>query len=128
MSSTLKHKNLKARLNHLLYDRYEAEEKELRKYYVKGLMGFLVAMFSYLFDDAVANVPIFAELAYTGIFYWMILIVVYFLVNEIKYLLLAKELGLQLIVFYFVYHSGGAVDLWGNYSCWDCPCFCITDF
>ncbi len=113
MSSIPIHQKFNVWLNYILYDRFDGEEKEMRKYHFKGLTGFLIAMFTYLFDDAVADVPIFADLAYTGIIYWLILTIVTFLIKEVKHLLLAKEIGLQLIVFYYVYHSGGLLTCGG---------------
>ena len=85
----------------------------MRKYHFMSQMGFLVAMLSYLLDDAIANVPVFRDLAYTGIVLWAVLGVAYFFVNEIKYLLLVKELGLQAIVFYYVYQTGGIMTCGG---------------
>jgi len=113
MSSVGVHQNFKARLYYLLFDRYAASEKDLRKYYVFTQLGFLGAMFSYLLDSVVANISILSILGLVGIAYWFILSVVYLLVDEVKYLLLAKELGLQVIVFYFVYHTGGIMSCGG---------------
>ena len=76
-------------------------------------LGFLVAMISYLIDDAIADVPVFRHLGLTGIALWFILTVAFFFVKEVKYLLLVKEMGLQVIVFYFVYHTGGIMTCGG---------------
>ena len=107
------HQNIKTRLNYILFDRFDAAEKDLRKYHVMSQMGFLAAMLSYLFDSIVGNVPILSSLGFTGIIYWFVLGIFYFLVDEVKYLLLAKEIGLQLIVFFFVYHTGGIMTCGG---------------
>lgn len=100
-------------MDYLLFDRFDEAEKGMRKYHFMSQMGFLVAMLSYLLDDAIANVPVFRDLAYTGIVLWAVLGVAYFFIKEIKYLLLVKELGLQAIVFYYVYHTGGIMTCGG---------------
>lgn len=76
-------------------------------------MGFLIAMLSYLVDDAIADVPVFRDLGLTGIALWFVLTIAFFFVREVRYLLLVKEMGLQLIVFYFVYHTGGILTCGG---------------
>lgn len=113
MSSNRIHKNFKARLEYLLFDRFSASEKDLRKYFVFTHLGFLFAMFTYLLDSVVADIPILRDLGFTGIIFWFVLSAVYFLVKEAKYLMLVKEVGLQVIVFYFVYHTGGIMTCGG---------------
>jgi len=113
MSSPRAHTTFISRINYLLFDRFEASEKELRKYHFNSQIGFLVAMLSYLIDDAIADVPVFRDLGLTGIALWFVLTVAFFFVREVRYLLLIKEMGLQVIVFYFVYHTGGILTCGG---------------
>ena len=95
MSSPITQTSFSSRMNFFLFDRFGTSERELRKYHFMSQLGFLVAMFSYLIDDAIADVPVFRHLGLTGIALWFILTVVFFFVKEVKYLLLVKEMGLQ---------------------------------
>ena len=113
MSSTSLHQNLKANLNYLLFDRYDASEKEMRKFHIWTQMGFLGGGFLFLSESIIANVPVLGYIGLTMIIYWFVLITAYFFIKRVKYLVLAKELGLQALVFYFVYHTGGLLTCGG---------------
>ena len=107
MNSSRIHKNFKAKLNHLLFDRYDVSEKEMRIYHIWTQVAFVGGGFFFLSLSFIFNVPIVGHLGLTMIAYGLVLLTAYFFIKKAKYLVLAKELGLQVIVFYFVYHMGG---------------------
>jgi len=107
MNTIREHKNFKTRFNYLLFDRFEGEEKELRKFHFGTQMGFLGGMSVCLLWWFFGDVPMMGYFGLTGIGYASVLLFAFFFVKKVKYLLLVKELGLELIVFYFTYHMGG---------------------
>ncbi len=113
MSSISKNQNFKTRLNYLLFDRFDASEKELRKFHFGTQMGFLGGMLLFVFDAIISNVAILGYLGLTGIIYAIVLLIIFFFIKKVKYLILAKELGLLAIVFYFTYHTGGLLTCGG---------------
>ncbi|WP_319501088.1 ATP-binding protein [uncultured Draconibacterium sp.] len=113
MSSTPIYENFKARLNYLLFDRFDTREKEMRKFHFGTQMGFLVGMLLLIGNSFVGKVPILGYLGLSGIIYGFILLFIFPFVNKVKYLILAKELGLLGIVFYFTYHTGGLLTCGG---------------
>lgn len=113
MSSVRIHQSFKARLNYLLFDRFEASEKEMRKFHFKTQMGFLGGMIICLIESAIGNVPVIGYFGLTGIIFASGVLVIYFFIKKIKYLILAKDLGLEVIVFYFTYHTGGLLTCGG---------------
>ena len=113
MSSIRTHQSFKARLNYLLFDRFDAAEKEMRKFHFGTQMGFLGGMFYCLLESFIGNVPVVGYFGLTGIIYASVLLVTFFFIRKIKYLILIKELGLLAIVFYFTYHTGGLLTCGG---------------
>jgi signal transduction histidine kinase/DNA-binding response OmpR family regulator len=113
MNSISKNQNLKTRLNYLLFDRFDASEKELRKFHFGTQMGFLGGMLLFVFDAIISKVAILGYLGLTGIIYAIVLLIIFFFIKKVKYLILAKELGLLAIVFYFTYHTGGLLTCGG---------------
>lgn len=107
MSPIRTHPSFKARLNYLLFDRFDASEREMRKFHFGTQIGLLGGMLLILVESFICHVPILGDLGVTGVIYVFVLLIVYFFIKEVKYLVLFKELGLQAIVFYFVYHLGG---------------------
>ncbi len=107
MSSIPRHQNFKAWLNDLLFERFDSSEKEMRKYHIWTQVFFLGGGFLFLSDSIIFNIPILGYLGFSMISYWFVLIIAYFFIQRVKYLVLVKELGLQVIAFYFVYHMGG---------------------
>ncbi|WP_340111273.1 hybrid sensor histidine kinase/response regulator transcription factor [Maribellus mangrovi] len=97
---------IKARLNYFLYDRFDTEEKDMRKYHVWSQMITLGFMLS-LLVPLLGNVAIVKAFGLTGLCLWSVLAISYIFVKRIKYLLLAAKIGMEAIVFYFVYHTGG---------------------
>jgi len=104
--------NFKARLNYFLFDRFDAAEKELRKYHVWSQMITLLCMLLYLVPLD-TPIPIVGDFARTGICLFTVLAISYIFVKRIKYLLLAAKIGMEAIVFYFVYHTGGILTCGG---------------
>lgn len=100
-------RHLITRLKKAWFDRFDASEKEMRKFHFGTQMGFLGGMILCLIESVIGNIPMLGYFGLTGIFYALILLIVFSFIKEVKYLLLAKELGLELIVFYYVYHMGG---------------------
>ena len=113
MNSISKNQSFKSRLNYLLFDRFDASEKELRKFHFGTQMGFLGGMLLFVFDAIISKVAIFGYLGLTGIIYAIVLLIIFFFIKKVKYLILAKELGLLAIVFYFTYHTGGLLTCGG---------------
>ncbi len=107
MNSIRNHQSFKSRINYILFDRFDASEKEMRKFHVWTQIGFLGGGFLFLFDSFIVNVPLIGYLGLTMILYWSVLITLYFFIKRVKYLVLVKEIGLLVIAFYFVYHMGG---------------------
>lgn len=107
------HQNFKTRLNYMLFDRFDASEREMRKYHFGTQMGFLGGMLSYLLDSVISNVSVMGYFGLTGIIYAIILLIIFFFVEKVKYLILVKELGLLVIVFYFTYQTGGILTCGG---------------
>ena len=107
MNSTRIHQNFKTKLNYLLFDRYEASEKEMRKYHIWTQVGLLGGGIFFLFLSFLFKVQMLAYLGLTMIAFWVALITSYFFIKRAKFLVLIKELGFQVIAFYFVYHMGG---------------------
>lgn len=113
MSSTQGYENFKARLNYLLFDRFDASEKEMRKFHIWTQVGFLGGGFLFLSDSFIFSVPLLGYLGISMITYFFVLITTYFFIKRVKYLVMVKELGLQVIAFYFVYHTGGILSSGG---------------
>ncbi|MFO7933402.1 MAG: ATP-binding protein [Bacteroidales bacterium] len=113
MGSIRAHQNLKARLNYLLFDRFDASEREMRKFHFGTQIGFLGGMLYCIIWSFVGNVPVFGYFGLTGIVYALSLLIIFFFVKRVKPLILAKELGLLGIVFYFTYHTGGLLTCGG---------------
>lgn len=107
------HQHTKARLNYLLFDRFDASEKEMRKFHFKTQMGFLGGMIICLIESVIGNVPVIGYFGLTGIIFASVVLVIYLFIKKIKYLILAKDLGLEVIVFYFTYHTGGILTCGG---------------
>ena len=108
MSSTRIHQNLKARLSYLVFDRFDAAERDMRKFHLWTQLGFLVSMLLLVIDTVgLGKIPIIRNLGLTGIIFAFVLLIIFFFIKKVKYLLLTKELGLLGIVFYFTYHTGG---------------------
>jgi len=114
MNSARIQQNFKAKLNHLLFDRFDASEKEMRKYHLWTQLGLLVSMLPLTTDfNAWGKIPIVRNLGLTGIVFVFILLIIFFFIKKVKYLILVKELGLLGIVFYFTYHTGGLLTCGG---------------
>jgi signal transduction histidine kinase/DNA-binding response OmpR family regulator len=114
MKSIKNHWNFKAKLNHLLFDRFDASEKEMRKFHIWTQVGLLVSMLPLTANfNAWGNIPIIRYLGLTGIVFVFILLIIFFFIKKVKYLILVKELGLLGIVFYFTYHTGGLLTCGG---------------
>jgi len=107
MSSVPKHQNFKTRVSFLLFDRFDAAEKEMRKFHLAMQMGFIGGMLICIAESLIGKIPVLGHLGLTGIAYALVLLVFFFFVKKVQYLILAKELGLLLIVFYFTYRAGG---------------------
>ena len=90
-----------------MFDRFDDSEKEMRKYHIWTQVFFLGGGFLFLSESLIFNIPVLGYLGLSMIAYWLVLTIAYFFIKRVKYLVLAKELGLQIMAFYFVYHSGG---------------------
>ena len=108
-----KHQNFKDRLSYLLFDRFEATEKEMRKFHIAMQMGFIGGMLICIAESLIGHIPVLGYLGVTGIAFALVLLVVFFFAKKVKYLILTKELGLLVIVFYFTYHTGGLLTCGG---------------
>ena len=113
MNSIPIHQQIKTRVNYLLFDRFDASEKEMRKFHFKTQMGFLGGMIICLIEAAIGSVPVIGYFGLTGIIYGFVVLVFYFLIKQVRYLMLVKDLGLEVIVFYFTYHTGGLLTCGG---------------
>ncbi|WP_167605052.1 ATP-binding protein [Maribellus sediminis] len=113
MTSVPKHQNLWARLNYLLFDRFDVSEREMRKFHLAMQLGFIGGMLICIAESLVGNIPVLGYLGLTGIAFALVLLIVFFFAKKVKYLILTKELGLLLIVFYFTYHTGGLLTCGG---------------
>lgn len=87
-------------------------EKNMRKYYLWGQLGFLFFMLTYI-TGPVSSIPILKAFGFTGVLYWTITFLIFLFIKKIKYLLLATKLGMEAIVFYFVFHTGGILTCGG---------------
>lgn len=113
MSSVRTLRDFKVRLNYLLFDRFDAAERDLRKFHFGVQMIFLGGMLYILLLSVIGNIPFVGYFGLTGIVFAFILLVAFFYIKKIKYLILVKELGLEVIVFYFAYHTGGLLTCGG---------------
>ncbi len=113
MTSIPNQQNFKTQLNYLLFDRFDASERDMRKFHLGMQIGFLGGMLICLIESVVGNVPVVGYFGLTGIAYAIVLLIIYFYIKKVKYLILAKELGLLLIVFYFTYKTGGLLTCGG---------------
>ena len=113
MSSNRTHQSFIVRLNYLLFDRIDATERDLRKFHLGSQMFFVGAMLYALFLSVLGNVPVLGYFALTSIIFAFVLLVVFCFIKKVKYLVLTKELGLEVIVFYFTYHTGGLLTCGG---------------
>lgn len=107
------HQNIKDRMTYLMFDRFDPSEKDMRKFYIGTQMGFLGGGLIFLTEYAIANVAVLRTIGLTMIISWFVLMTIYFFLERVKYLVLAKEIILQGIVFYFVYHTGGILTCGG---------------
>ncbi|WP_340111265.1 hybrid sensor histidine kinase/response regulator transcription factor [Maribellus mangrovi] len=107
MSSVPIHNNLKARLNYWLFDRFDAAEREMRKFHFVLQIVFIGGMMICVIESLIGKIPVLGYLGLTGIAFALGLLVVFFFAKKVKYVILTKELGLLLIVFYFTRRMGG---------------------
>ena len=107
MSSISKNQNFKTRLNYLLFDRFDASEKEMRKFHFGTQMGFLGGMFLFLFDAIISQCCYFGIFGINGeLFTGIVLITnLSFLLKKLNTWYLVKELGLlaHCILFHLSY-------------------------
>lgn len=113
MNSIPIHQQIITRVNYLLFDRFDVSEREMRKFHFKTQMGFLGGMIICLIEAAIGNVPVIGYFGLTGIIYGFVVLAIYFFIKQVRYLMLVKDLGLEVIVFYFTYHTGGLLTCGG---------------
>jgi len=113
MSSIRTPPGFKAKLNYLLFERFDASEREMRKFHFGTQMGFLGGMCFCVLESVIGNIPVLRHFGLTGIIYAFILLLIFFFIKKVQYLILTKELGLLAIVFYFTYHTGGLLTCGG---------------
>lgn len=99
-------------VNPFLNSNLDQLEKNMRKYYFWGQLMFLSFMFTYVIPPN-SSIPTLKALGYTGMLYWAITFSIFLFIKKIKYLLLATKLGMEAIVFYFVFHTGGILTCGG---------------
>ncbi|WP_340111262.1 ATP-binding response regulator [Maribellus mangrovi] len=68
---------------------------------------FIGGMMIPVIESLIGNIPIVGYLGLSGIAFALVLLLFFFFTPKVKYVILTKELGLLLIVFYFTYRMGG---------------------
>lgn len=107
MDSIRNYRSFNGKLSYFLFEQFGAGEKEIRQFHFATQLGFLMGMLLILLEAIIWSVPLLGYFGLTGIIYVFVLLVIYFFMKKVKYLILAKELGLEFIVFFFVFHMGG---------------------
>ena len=114
MSAVPIRQNFISRLRYFLFDRFDAGERDMRKFHLWTQLGLLVSMLPLITEfTGLGKIPVVRNLGLTGIILAFVLLIIFFFIKKVKYLILSKELGLLAIVFYFTYHTGGLITCGG---------------